>query len=210
MLSKAFTLVLSYLTIAAHKLISRINMQIETKARQIFRIAETKEDTICPPDQVFANPDFVFLLTIGGHLADGDDEYQKLMKLLKELGETEFHILENIGSTLTEKKVPYHGIVSVDTNFEYFDSVGKSFDENFGLMPYSFFIFGNKKNWGIYICEHPTINIIGCTKELAQSFAKVFQIEGNGFLEQVDFLAQEYQHKGDLLGKLVKNYHLKN
>jgi hypothetical protein len=183
-------------------------MTIEILARQVFKIAESKENVIYPPEQVFINPNFEFLLTIGGHLADGDDEYQKLLKLLKDLGETEFYVLENIGISSTERNVAYQTTVSVDKDFESFDKLVQSFDPPFGFIINHWFVFGKNNNWGIYICEYPTINIIGCTKNLTESFSMVYNITENGFLEQVDFIAQEYNYNSDLLDKLVKNYRL--
>ncbi len=183
-------------------------MTIDIKARRCFRISETEEGVLWPPDQVFVNPNFVFLLTIGGNLVDGDDEYQRLMKLLKELGETEFYILENIGATSTERTTPFQATISVDSDDDYFQKVGKSFDPEFGFLPYSFFVFGNSDNWGIYLCEHPTINIIGCTAEIVENFSKVYDVVENGFIELVDFIAKEYQYKMEPLEKLVNNYHL--
>lgn len=40
-------------------------MKRETLARQIFKISDTKDKVICPPVQVFANPNFVFSVTMG-------------------------------------------------------------------------------------------------------------------------------------------------
>ena len=69
-------------------------MKHETLARQIFKISDTKDKVICPPEQVFASENFVISVTMGGHyVVWGDEEYQKLMTLLKEIGETEFYIL---------------------------------------------------------------------------------------------------------------------
>ena len=57
--------------------------------------------------------------------------------------------------------------------------------ENFDGTPVDFFInhffvFGKIQNWGIYICEYPTINIIGCTRDIKDKFQEAFKIEGNG------------------------------
>ena len=183
-------------------------MTLETRARQVFKIANSKENVIYPPEQVFINPNFKFLLTVGGHLADGDYEYQRLLKLLKELGETEFYILENIGMPSTERNVAYQTTVSLDKDFESFDKLVQLFDPPFGFISNHWFVFGQNNKWGIYICECPTINIIGCTKDLAENFSMAYNITGNGFLEQVDFIAQQLQYKYDLLNKLVRNYHL--
>ena len=183
-------------------------MTIDLKAKRCFRNSETEEGALWPPDQVFVNPNFVFLLTIGGNLVSGDEEYQRLMKLLKELGETEFYILENIAATSTERTTPFQATISVDSDDDYFQKVGKSFDPQFGFLPYSFFVFGNSDNWGIYLCEHPTINIIGCTAEIVEKFSKVYDVVENGFIELVDFIAQEYQYKMEPFEKLVNNYHL--
>jgi len=155
---------------------------IENLARKIFPIGPSKDEVICPPDQVFLNPNFGFLLTLGGYVVDGDVEYQKLMTLIKELGEKEFFIMENLGATRTERNDPFRATIPVDKNLDYFKSLEKAFEPDFGFLPFSYFVFGKNTNWGIYVCEYPTINIIGCAKELAEEFSTVFGIDGNGFL----------------------------
>jgi len=180
-----------------------------TKAIQVFKLSEKKQDVISPPKQVFVNTKFQFLLTIGHYLADNETEYQKLINLLKELNEKEFYLLENLGATVTDRSVPHEKIISVKDDFESFDRIVKSIEPPFGFAINSFYVFGQNTNWGIYICENPTINIIGCTPDLALKFSEVFNVVGNGFLEQVDFIAREYQYKEDLLDKLVENYKLR-
>ena len=190
------------------KLTARNYMTIDTLTNPIFKIAKAKMEVICPPDQVFINSKFAFRLTIGGHLTDGNDDYQNLMSLLKELGETEFYVLENIGATLTERDVPFQATILVESDFNYFDNVVKNFDSPFGFLINHFFVFGKNDNWGIYVCEHPTINIIGCSTELADKFSKVFNIDGNGFKELEEFIKNEYQKKPELFSLLTKNYKL--
>lgn len=56
---------------------------LSSKAKKNFKIPESKKNVIYPPDQVFINPHFTFLLTIRGHLADNEKEYKKLMTYSK-------------------------------------------------------------------------------------------------------------------------------
>lgn len=132
---------------------NEFRMTHETLARQIFKVSSSKDNVICPPDQVFINPNFVLSVILGGHyLVWGDEEYQKLMTLLKEIGETEFYILENIGATITERNIPYQTTINVNTDFDFFKAQLNSFDPPFGLMTNCFLMFGKSKDWGIYIC----------------------------------------------------------
>ena len=185
-------------------------MKHETLARQIFKISDTKDKVICPPEQVFANQNFVVSVTMGGHyVVWGDEEYQKLMTLLKEIGETEFYILENIGATLTERDIPYQTTINVNTNFGTFKEQLDSFDPPFGLMTNSFFMFGKSKNWGIYICELPTINIIGCTKELNDKFYTALDIGKYDIKEIENFVEKEFGNRPDLMKAMTENYGLR-
>lgn len=175
---------------------------------QIFKLGHSKEHAICPPHQVFANPDFIFSLTIGGHLVDNEKEYKALMDLLKELGEDEFYLVENLGATITKQLVPFKLTTPINSNFHYFDQQVKSFDPPFGFISSHFFVFGKNLNWGIYICEYPTVNIIGCVPDLAKKFRKVFRIKGNGYCRLEPFIKQEFANN-KLLAQFIKNYKLK-
>jgi hypothetical protein len=88
---------------------------------KIFKIAP-KESVVCPPEQVFVNPNYVFLFTLGGHLVDDENEYINFISLLKKLGEKEFYLLENLGATLTERQYPFHLAISVDSSYQDFDT----------------------------------------------------------------------------------------
>jgi hypothetical protein len=182
-------------------------MNHEKLARPIFKISDSKDKVICPPEQVFVNPNFVLSVTIGGHyIVWGDEEYQKLMTLLKEIGEAEFYILENIGATLTERDIPYQTTINVNSNFDSFKALLDSFDPPFGLMINSFFMFGKSENWGIYICELPTINIIGCTKGLIEKFSSALDIGKYDTREIENFIEKEFQNRPDLMKDMTENY----
>lgn len=185
-------------------------MTHEKLARQIFKISDSKENVICPPDQVFVNHNFVLSVIMGGHyLVYGDKQFQKLMTLLKEIGETEFYILENIGATLTERIIPYQTTINVNTNFYSFKELLDSFDPPFGLMTNSFFMFGKSENWGIYICEVPTINIVGCTKLLSDKFYSALDISKYDTKEIANFIEKEFQNRPDLIKTMNENYLLR-
>ncbi len=185
-------------------------MTPKTLARQIFKISDFKDKVICPPDQVFLNPNFDVLFTMGGHyLVWGEEEYQKLMTLLKEIGEVEFYVLENIGATLTEREIPHQATINVNSTFETFKAQLDSFDPPFGLMTNSFFLFGKSENWGIYIGELPTINIIGCTKDLMERFSIALDIRKYDLTEIEKFIEKEFQNRPDLMKAMTENYLLK-
>jgi hypothetical protein len=174
----------------------------------VFNISDKKEKVICPPKQVFANRDFTYMLTLGGHIADNEDEYQRLMNLLKQLHEREFFILENLGATITDRTIPLFATISSSSTFIDFNKTVKQFDPPFGFWANHFFIYGKNRSWGIYICENPTINIIGCKKELIKDFSLVFDVKGNGYEALKDFLVQEFQTHPHLLKEMIDNYHL--
>jgi len=174
----------------------------------VFKISNTKEGAIYPPEQVFCKQDFLYMLTIGGHIVSAEVEYQKLMNCLRKLGEKEFYILENLGTQVMDREIPFYAKVPVLSYLSDFDNIVNQFDPIFGLMPYHFFIYGQNDSWGIYLCEYPTINIIGCRENLIQDFSEVFNIKGNGFEEEKNFISREYKGYPEMMQALVNNYHL--
>ena len=157
----------------------------------LFRTGAGKQDVVCPPEPVFANTAFELLLMIGVGVADAA-EYGQFTQLLKSIGESEFYITENLGATVTDREVPYHTIINLEDSFATFKEKWEAFDPPFGWFINHFYLYGKSKDWGIYICEYPTINIIGCKRELSQGFREVFSIKGNGYAEIRDFVAQEF------------------
>ncbi len=164
-----------------------------TNTSEIFNVAQSPDKVICPPEQVFINQDFDFLLTVGGHLVEDDEEYNKFIKLLIEIGESRFFVKENIGATITDRKIPFEATFSVKSDLKEFDNKFHEFDEYFGMGIPHWFVHGQSKNWGIYIAEYPTINIIGCTSDLSESFRRVFKIERNGYEQVKELLHAELQ-----------------
>jgi len=174
----------------------------------VFNLSNTKENAIYPPEQVFLKPDFTYMLTMGGHLAGTEAEYQKLMDCLRKLNEKDFFILENLGATVTERTKPFYAKIPLSSNLFYFDNIVSQFDPIFGLFIYHFFIYGRNDSWGIYLCEYPTINIIGCRADFVKDFSDVFNIKGNGYEALKGFINLEYQSNEKLIKSLITNYHL--
>jgi hypothetical protein len=175
---------------------------------KVFRVSTDKEHCICPPNQVFVDISFEYLLTIGGDLVDNEYEYDKLRLLLQNNGETEFYILENIGETVTNRDVPFQATISLDDDYDSFQKTVQSFDAPFGWTMNHFFVFGCSGHWGIYMSEYPTINIIGCKKELTEDFGKLYAIDGNGFKALEDFLNKEWQSEPNLKKQFINVYKL--
>lgn len=172
--------------------------------KNVFKVS-SKTDIIYPPDQVFTNPKFEFLFTIGGHLADGANEYEKLISLLNQIGEKEFFIVENsLNKSSLDKSLA--ATIPIENTFQQFDEVVKSFDPPTGFYINDFFVFGHNDKWGIYICECPTINIIGCSPDLKLRFKEVYNINSNGYKELESFIEREYNYRSDLKTALIKNY----
>ena len=183
-----------------------------TKTSDIFYVAESAEKAVCPPEQVFKNQDFEFLITAGGHLVEDDSEYSDFMKLLNEIGETDFTVRENLGATLTDRNSPFEAAFSVKSELKDFDAKIEEFDEHFGMTILHWFVCGQSKKWGIYLAEFPTVNIIGCTSELADDFRKVFKIRGNGYEQESELLLSELKLLKDPKdrNKFFENYKIKN
>jgi len=119
----------------------------------VFKISNTKEGAIYPPEQVFRKQDFLYMLTIGGHIASDETEYQKLMACLRKLNEQDFFILENLGMTITDREIPFYAKIPVSSSLFDFDNVIKQFDPVFGLLPYHF-LFMAKMIVGVFICAN--------------------------------------------------------
>ncbi len=64
-------------------------------------------------------------------------------------------------------------------------------------------VYGDNPNWGIYICEYPTILIFGCTEEIAPLFRQVYEIKGNGYAQQDDSVSWEYGGWSHLKDELI-------
>lgn len=163
---------------------------------------------ICPPDQVFNRQDFEFLLTIGGDLVDNEDEYNKLRTTLRNIGETEFYIIENLGATVTDRNEPFRISIKLTDDYKDFQEKVRAFEAPLGWFINHFFVYGQNKNWGIYIAEFPTINIIGCDKRLSDKFRKTFLITDNGYADLKEFIAKEFETNPDQLDKFITNYNL--
>jgi hypothetical protein len=183
-------------------------METGINESNVFRINWGKGEFLSLPNQVFNKSNFEFLLTIGGNLVDNEIEYQKLMTVLQGLGETDFFIVENIGFVETNNKISFAGKLSTNSDFDSFQKLGYDYDTYLGWSSGNFFIYGMNENWGIYICEYPTINVIGCDKKYAIVFRDVFGIAGDGFDELDEFVSKEFQQNPDLKQQLIQNYKL--
>src|SRR5690606_7048615 len=132
---------------------------MNSKKNNVFDIMWNNGERRFPPDQLFKPLDFEFLLTSGGGLVDNSSEYERLMNVFQQIGETVIYITENTVSNDT----PFKRELSIDSDFEFYKHMEKDYDPVFGLTTGHFFVYGKDSgDWCIYMCEHPTINIIGC------------------------------------------------
>ena len=60
----------------------------------------------------------------------------------------------------------------------------------------------------MYLCECPTLLLIGCVPELQERFARVFGIAGNGYTALASFITQEYQQHPALQAQFEHTYRL--
>ena len=172
---------------------------------KIFNVTTDKQKVICPPEQVFVRPEFDFLLTIGGDLINDEKEYDKFRTTLKNIGEKEFYIHENLGATVTDRNKPFQFTINLTLDYNEFQEKVRTFEPPFGWFINHFFVYGQNENWGIYIAEFPTINIIGCDKNLSDKFRQVFSIKGNGFTELKDFINKEFSRNPQNLVKFIEH-----
>lgn len=180
------------------------------RINKIFNVTTDKQKVICPPEQVFVRPDFDYLLTIGGDLIDNEIEYDKLRTTLGNIGETEIYIQENLGATVTDRNEPFRITIKLTDNYKDFQEKVRAFEAPFGWSINHFFVYGQNENWGIYIAEFPTINIIGCDKQLSDNFRQTFSISGNGYADLQEFIAKEFQSNLNQLENFLKNYNLED
>jgi len=183
-------------------------INIKNMTTSVFKISSIKERAVYPPEQVFLKQDFLYMLTKGGYIVNNEIEYQKLMDCLKKLEEKEFYILENLGPQVTDREIPFYAKIPVSSSLSDFDNIIKQFDPVFGLLPYHFFIYGQNDSWGIYLCEYPTINIVGCRENYVKDFSKVFNLKGNGFEGEKNFICMEYKGYPEMMQTLINNYNL--
>lgn len=180
------------------------------RVNKIFNVTTDKQKVICPPEQVFVRPDIDYLLTIGGDLIDNETEYDKLRTTLGNIGETEIYIQENLGATVTDRNEPFQITIKLTDNYKDFQEKVRSFEAPFGWSINHFFVYGQNESWGIYIAEFPTINIIGCERQLSDQFRQAFSISGNGYADLKEFIAREFQSNPDQLEKFIMNYKLED
>ena len=177
---------------------------------KIFYVTTDKQKVICPPEQVFVRPDFDYLLTIAGDLIDDEIEYDKFRTSLIEIGETEFFIHENLGATITDRNEPFQITINLTDDYKKFQEKVRAFEPPFGWSINHFFVYGQNRSWGIYISEFPTINIVGCERQLSDKFRKTFSISENGYADLKEFIAKEFQSNPDHLEIFIKNYNLED
>jgi len=180
------------------------------RINKTFKVTTDKQKVICPPEQVFVRPDFDYLLTIGGDLIDNEVEDDKLRATLRNIGETEIYIQENLGATVTDRNEPFRITIKLTESYKAFQEKVRAFEAPFGWSINHFFVYGQNENWGIYIAEFPTINIIGCEKNLSDKFRQVFSISGNGYSDLKEFIRTEFQTNPDQLEKFIKHYKLES
>ena len=108
----------------------------------------------------------------------------------------------------TRKSNAFERRFSVRTTYQDFERQIEPYSE-FGLQVASWYVYGNSQNWGIYLAELPTINIIGCKAHLKERFRQVFKISDSGYRELKDFIKQEFIRQ-ELIEQFETNYRLKD
>lgn len=172
----------------------------------VFKTNQNGKADIFPPSQMFVNENFKFLIALGGWLVDNDQQYDKLMEALRNIGETRMHLLEQ--KQTEDKETPFDWEVPTDSNHQLLRQMADDLEPKGRWGMVNIFVYGDNPNWGIYICEYPTILIIGCIEEYVPLFKSVYEVKGNGFAQEDDFISREYEGWPHLRNELIKNYHL--
>ena len=170
---------------------------------QIF-LSDTLGHPSSLPDQLFIQKGFDFLLTIGGYLVDRESEFDDFNALLVEIGESEFVIQEH--STESGRSTPFERTFSVPAKYKDFEKEIETYSV-FGPQVASWYVSGKSQDWGIYLAELPSINIIGCRPYLADKFRQVFKISNSGYSELRDFIRREFR-KEEIIEQFETNYRL--
>jgi len=176
---------------------------------KIFRVASNAQEVICPPDLVFNNPDFELIVTVGGDLVEDEQEFDRFRAILTKIGESEFYIRENLGATITSSTTPFQTTIRLKDRYDDFRAKVNAFDPPYGWSINHFYINGQKENWGIYICEFPAINIIGCDPLISSEFKKEYSLNPTEYQELKSFIGREFANLPNHLNELFKNYNLK-
>jgi len=184
-----------------------MNME-NTNLYKIFRVASNAKEVICPPDLVFNKPEFEIVVTIGGDLVEDEREYDRFRAILTKLGETEYYIRENLGATTTSSTVPFQTTIRLKESYDDFRAKVNALDPPCGWSTNHFYIYGQKENWGIYICEFPAINIIGCDPLISSEFKKEYSLNPTEYRELISFIGREFGSLPNHLKELLKNYNL--
>lgn len=130
-------------------------------AEQVFRRSPSKENVVCPPDQVFVSPHFEFLVTMGGHLVENEAEFNSFLSLLREIGEDEFYVIENLGATVTEAVVPFEKSFSSAVSFASFERIVKSFDPPLASLSIIFTFLDKMQNWAYTYANIQQLILLG-------------------------------------------------
>jgi hypothetical protein len=161
-----------------------------------------------PQIRFFSKSEFSFLITIGHYLVDNQEEYSRFISLLVELGESEFYVLENIGTKESTNAGLFQVTFPIDTTYNLFEQEIQEYDPPFGFNANHFYVFGQTGRWEIYLCEYPTVNIIGAEKDLLEKFREVFKINGTGLPDLEPFLDKEYKGWPERKAIFLKTYDL--
>lgn len=172
----------------------------------VFNVDSEGRTNLYPPSQMFVNENFKFLISIGGALVDNEQQYNNLMIALRSIGENCLHIVEY--KRKDDREPPVVGELPIGSNYDILLQLEHAFEPMGDWLMENIFVYGDNPNWGIYICEYPTILIIGCIEEYVPLFKDVYEIEGNGFAQRDNFIRLEYGNRPHLRDELIKNYHL--
>lgn len=154
------------------------------------------------PDLIFCNDSHKLIVAGGGHIVNPKtDEYDRLMKLLRTIGEKEYHLLLPTFNTVSNYR--YCTISTTSTIGDLEAAIEEIFVIDFPLD--SLFMFGATGEWAIYIDEGINMNLISCEQHYAQHFVDVYSVTPTDFEMNISLIKAGFANAVDF-EKFVETY----
>jgi hypothetical protein len=125
--------------------------------------------SISLPDLMF-NPEFDLLFLLGG-LLFSEDGFNALKKCIESTGDTHFVIIQNANEDEVPFRLKFPSKISWS---ELIDGGAVSF-EVFKRPIRDYYVLGDTGNWGKYLSDEYSLDIIGYRKEFKNTFMKIFE-----------------------------------
>lgn len=180
------------------------NSDIQSLFEKVYRLnfIDAVPKFPATPDLIFCNDSHTLIVAGGGHIVNSKtDEYARLMKLLRTIGEKEYHLL--LPTFDTNSNYEYCSISTASTIKDMEAAIEEIFVIDFPLD--SLFMFGATGEWAIYIDEGININLISCEQQYAQFFVDVYNVTPSDFERNISLIKAGFTNAVDF-EKFVETY----